>query len=150
MSLRNRLFARYKKTDILIFAVAIVGLAFYFVGHHHSGHDDEGPGVEPVAAHDYGNSTTQSIVAVAEDDSGFTPQESVAKLCDKLVITNTGKASHWPAVGPHPYHTALPGFDALRPLKPGEKFEFILNRPGKYPFHDHLNEDSHGTITINE
>ncbi len=92
--------------------------------------------------------SNSKVIEVRLNEHGFEPKQVEAGVCDTLVIINTGPDGVWPAVGPHPTHTSYPGFDAKRSIPPGDRFEFILNRPGSYTFHDHNHEELVGNITI--
>ncbi len=87
-------------------------------------------------------------VAIKMLDDKFEPATPSVQLCDTLNFINQSQAERWPAVGPHPTHTSYPGFDSRQPIKPGESFEFVLNRPGNYSFHDHLHAELVGRLEI--
>lgn len=70
------------------------------------------------------------------------------KVGDTVKFINNDNIPHWPASGPHPMHTACPGFDALRGLTNGESYSFTFNNVEICPFHDHLNTSIHGQITV--
>ena len=103
--------------------------------------------IPQARARDCSGSESQ-MVHVSIRNNAFVPEHVQAYVCDKLVIRNEDQEPHEPAVGPHPQHSSYPGFDAEKPLAQGETFEFMLNRPGSYSFHDHLHEDIRATITI--
>ena len=84
------------------------------------------------------------------ENGAFSPNNITAKVCDKLIFINKEDTLHEPATGPHPTHTSYPGFDAKKPLGKGERYEFTLNRTGSYTFHDHLNAQISGSITISK
>ena len=87
---------------------------------------------------------------VKMENNSFEPKDLQVKVCDKLLFINLDDQPKWPAVGPHPTHTSYPGFDAQRGLKKAESFEFQVNRPGTYTFHDHLHEQVIGQIVIED
>ena len=89
-------------------------------------------------------------IIVSTQNGKFVPAQVRAEVCDKLIFVNLDSQPRWPAVGPHPTHTSYPGFDSKRALKQGEQFEFLLNRPGHYSFHDHLQDDIVGSVTITQ
>ena len=96
---------------------------------------------------DCSHSPLREVIVDIKNDT-FVPNHVQAHVCDTLIITNRDAELHEPAVGPHPTHTSYPGFDAKRPLMRGESFRFVLNRPGAYSFHDHLNDAITASITI--
>ena len=69
---------------------------------------------------------------------------------------------HWPASALHPTHTVYPGsdiqkcgtsegdkiFDSCTGLNKGESFSFTFNEKGDWRYHDHLNPNLNGVITV--
>lgn len=66
----------------------------------------------------------------------------------------------WVASNPHPLHTDYPGsdikncgagtamFDSCRVTNPGESWTFILEEPGTWGYHNHLQSSQTGTIIV--
>ncbi len=80
--------------------------------------------------------------------SGFTPSSVTIHKGETVKFTNTDSSPHWPASNPHPSHTGYAGFDALRPVPPGQSYSFKFERLGKFGFHDHLDPSLGGTVTV--
>ncbi|OGE87723.1 MAG: hypothetical protein A3J07_03350 [Candidatus Doudnabacteria bacterium RIFCSPLOWO2_02_FULL_49_13] len=102
----------------------------------------------PAKAYDCLGVVNSQTLTVVMNDGKFDPASLAAAVCDHLVFRNDDSVLRWPAVGPHPTHSSYPGFDAGRGLHQGESFEFVLNRPGQYNFHDHLADEMVGTVII--
>lgn len=127
--------------NYVIFGIAIAASVYLFGSHNH------GLGIKPKPAIDCTDKVGNEV-KVNINDNGFDPRDIQAKLCDILIIKNTGNNGHEPAVGPHPYHTAYPGLDAEKLLAPNQEFRFVLNRPGQYPLHDHDNPKLAAKLTV--
>ena len=82
--------------------------------------------------------------------SGFMPSKVEVKAGTSVKFVNDDTYNHWPASGPHPSHTLLPGFDPKMDIKPGESFLFTFDKVGTWPFHDHVRPSSFGTIVVSE
>lgn len=81
--------------------------------------------------------------------AGFSPADITVKSGTVVTFKNLDTAPHWPASNPHPTHTDLPGFDALKALANGESYSFTFTQVGKWGFHDHLNPaTNHGSVTV--
>jgi plastocyanin len=100
-----------------------------------------------------GSQTTQQQVQSGNVEidmtaNGFSPDNITVKSGTVVTFKNLDSAPHWPASDPHPTHTDLPGFDALKGLNQGETYSFTFTQLGKWGFHDHLNSFRQGKITV--
>ena len=64
-----------------------------------------------------------------------------------MFISTWGK-EFWPASDFHPTHSVYPAFDPKRPLKADESWRFVFDRAGVWTYHDHLSENTTGTIIV--
>lgn len=80
--------------------------------------------------------------------SEFIPKTITVKNGEKVTFVNNSDKGMWVASAPHPVHTDYPEFDAKKTYKPGESYEFIFSKTGKWKFHDHSNPTANGTITV--
>lgn len=80
--------------------------------------------------------------------SGFSPSSITIPVGTTVKFMNTDSVPRWPASGVHPTHQVCPGFDALKPLAPGESYSFTFGTAKTCPAHDHLNPGMRGTITV--
>ena len=92
--------------------------------------------------------TGGKTVNVAITDNGFEPADVSIDAGDTVVWTNMRSSTVWPASDDHPTHTKLPGFDPLRGLAPGEKYQFTFIRAGTWGYHDHLHPTFIGTVIV--
>jgi plastocyanin len=111
-----------------------------------------------------GGSTTGSgrEIRVQIDASGFNPKSFEIGQGDTVVFENTGDEPHWVASNIHPTHRLYPGsgaefcgtdqqetsLDACGPLMPGDQYAFRFDYPGLWRFHDHLNPQLSGKVSV--
>lgn len=91
---------------------------------------------------------TTNLPTISISEAGFEPKELRIKTGDEVIFKNTGIQDHWPASDPHPTHTILPEFDAKKPIKSGQTFQFKFNKAGIWPCHDHLNPSLRCVIIV--
>ncbi|MEK7651987.1 MAG: cupredoxin domain-containing protein [Patescibacteria group bacterium] len=91
---------------------------------------------------------TPEVKEIKITANGFVPSSITIQKGDYVQFTNTDSNPHWPASGPHPVHTALPGFDALKGITTGNYYRYQFTQVGTWSFHDHLNPSLKGTVTV--
>lgn len=90
--------------------------------------------------------TPDTAVVVSITDEGFVSGDIKIQKGTEVIFRNDGQRLHWPASNFHPTHTLYPEeggcigskLDACKGLQKGEKFEFVFDKVGKWPLHDHL------------
>lgn len=82
--------------------------------------------------------------------SGFEPKSLTVKKDSTVTFKNEGDVDQWPASALHPTHQVLPGFDALKGVKPGESYTYTFEKVGTWKYHDHLNPTLFGSVTVTE
>lgn len=82
-------------------------------------------------------------------DDHFDPRIITINIGDTVRWINNGTKLYWPSADPHPTHSALPEFDPLADLSPGESYDFTFTQVGVIPYHDHTQAviDDVATIT---
>lgn len=85
--------------------------------------------------------------AISIGSEAFLPTTLTARVGETLALTNTDTVPHQVAFGNHNHHTLYPGYTEQE-LAPGATLEIALTTPGDYFFHDHLNDEVKGEITI--
>ena len=81
-------------------------------------------------------------------DSGFEPSTLTVNSGDTVKFENKSSDDAWPASNVHPTHQLYPGFDAKKPLLPGDSYEFTFTKTGSWGYHNHLEPDVQGTIVV--
>jgi len=95
--------------------------------------------------------TCKTVIAeevITIQDMIYQPSSLSIQRCTKVTFSNKDNVDHWPASDIHPTHGIYPEFDPKRALKPGEKWSFVFEKPGKWQYHDHLNPDIYDMIIV--
>jgi plastocyanin len=82
------------------------------------------------------------------EDDGFHPQTLTIDAGDTVEFENKGSDDAWPASNVHPTHLLYRGFDAKKPLLPGDSYSFTFTKTGSWGYHNHLEPDVQGTIVV--
>lgn len=80
--------------------------------------------------------------------NGFNPSQITIPVGGTVRFVNNDETERWPASGFHPTHQLCPGFDSLKPMAPGESYEFTFKEAKTCPMHDHLNPSLRGSIKV--
>lgn len=99
-----------------------------------------------VAAH--AASAHRETVWVTMTNDGFSPSEITVDQEQTVRFQNTDTVPHWPASNFHPTHDLYPKFDPQAPVAPGASWTLRPRRAGSWAYHDHLNPQRHGTLTV--
>ena len=108
--------------------------------------------VNPPQAVEQNVALEQPVVpnnTVLYKDGFFMPANMSIKAGTTISFINESDEELWVAANPHPAHTSLPGFDAKRGYKKGEVYKYTFNKKGSFGYHNHLNPQSRGTLTVN-
>ena len=83
------------------------------------------------------------------EDGVFIPKNLTITVGDTIRWINNDTKLRWPSADPHPTHSALPEFDPLADLAPGESYSLTFTEIGVVPYHDHTQAiiDDVATIT---
>jgi plastocyanin len=92
------------------------------------------------------NETTQEIVLT---DQGFNPETISVKKGTRVIWVNNSQEAATVNSNEHPTHTEFP-FLNLGEFEPGSSLQIILDKPGKYTYHNHLDDTKTGTIIVTE
>ena len=79
---------------------------------------------------------------------GFEPSTLTIKSGDTVEFKNESGEDKWPASNVHPTHELYPGFDAKKPLLPGDTYSFTFTKSGSWGYHNHLEPEIQGTIVV--
>lgn len=85
---------------------------------------------------------------VSYDGTAFSPKTLTIKAGETVTFVNNSKRLMWVASDPHPVHTNLSSFDALKGYAAGQSYSYTFAKNGVFAYHDHLNSNVHGTITV--
>jgi len=59
-------------------------------------------------------------------DNGFEPSTLTVSSGDTVKFENKSSDDFWPASNVHPTHLLYPGFDAKKPVLPGDSYSFTF------------------------
>lgn len=104
--------------------------------------------------------TAGQNMTVTYDGSSFSPATiTVAKGSTVTFLDTAG--TFWLASDPHPTHTAYdgtsrtehcaPGYTGAKPFDEcatGSSFSFTFDKTGTFGYHDHMNDEAHGTVVV--
>ena len=95
---------------------------------------------------DNGGGGGGDVVKITDD--GFEPATLTVSSGDTVTFENDSSDDSWPASDVHPTHQDYPGFDAKKPLLPGDSYSFTFTKTGTWGYHNHLEPDVKGTIVV--
>ncbi len=111
-----------------------------------------GSGASPQAQFSSGEEVSAGsdvqVVEIDYDGSKFTPDSVNINVNDWVFFKNNSSVDFWPASNPHPVHTGYPGFDAGKPIGPGQTYKFQFAKAGTWGFHNHLNPAQQGVVNV--
>lgn len=87
------------------------------------------------------NPTTESNknnVIIEYSAQGFSPNSITVKSGTTVKWINKGSDPMWVASNPHPIHTNLSGFDALKGISARGSYSYTFTKVGKWGYHNHL------------
>lgn len=97
------------------------------------------------------NGQMKEITASVEyTENGFNPKNITVKAGTKVIWINKDSDEMWVASAPHPQHTDLPGFDALKGYKTGEAYSYTFTKVGNWKYHNHLSPSNFGVVIVEQ
>lgn len=102
----------------------------------------------PAAAKPGTKNLVLKTTVIYGNDGKFVPQSTGVDVGGTITWKNESAQNFWPASDPHPTHTGYPGFDAGKPIKPGESWSFKFDKPGTFPYHNHFTTSQQGIVNI--
>jgi len=88
------------------------------------------------------------VTIISYTNDGFVPEDQTVAIGATVRFVNNSSVSMWVASDDHPTHKELPEFDNKQGVGPGETYEFTFEEAGKWKYHDHLNPNAEGTISV--
>lgn len=88
-------------------------------------------------------------VVILFTDEGFSPKEYTVRANQKVTVKNDSSVQLQFSSDDHPTHTEQPELN-LPVLQPGEEASFTPTRVGNWGFHDHINDQYTGSLTVTE
>lgn len=139
---------------ILIVALLAIGTFAYRTAYRGMGRPLQVTSVTtpsaPVVTTSLAGKLSASQTVVLYTNKGFEPQAVTITKGSTVVFKNESTSGFWVASAPHPAHTDYPEFDAKKPVASGDSYAFTFERVGKWGYHDHLNPERYGFVTVVE
>jgi plastocyanin len=95
--------------------------------------------------------TTQQAAqqpTIAYSSNGFSPKSITVKVGTTVTWINNDTDPLWVASNPHPIHTDLSGFDALKGYAPGTSYTYTFTKVGKWGYHNHMSPSNTGEVIV--
>lgn len=138
------------KILLIIIALIIVLGAFTFLGNKNSNQTPTQPSESMSSEKTTGKTAeTQSgnqLATITLTDSGFTPKDITVKTGTRVVWINKSGTAATVSSDDHPTHRLYP-FLNLGEFADGSSVQVVVEKVGKYSYHNHLNASEVGTIT---
>ncbi|MBI2599905.1 cupredoxin domain-containing protein [Candidatus Daviesbacteria bacterium] len=80
--------------------------------------------------------------------NGFSPSEIIVKVGDTVTWVNSDSEQHQVNSSPHPTHTDYQPLNTVGLIGAGESKSLTFPTAGTYKYHDHLNPQLTGTVTV--
>ena len=90
---------------------------------------------------------TETSIVITYTDSGFRLSGNTIQAGETVRVVNESSEALQFASDPHPQHTDNDDLN-IPTLAPGEEETFVVNETGAWGFHNHLNDDHSGSITV--
>lgn len=94
------------------------------------------------------NKDSFQVYRVSYTKDGYVPKLIEIPLGSKVIFTNSSDVPMWTASDPHPSHTDIAEFDALKDYGKGETYTFQFNKSGTFSFHNHEKSLHRGIIRV--
>ena len=142
------------KTTLIIVVLAIViGGGYYLYqkgGYQAAPGETPWPAPAPTPTAVTPPAAAGAAHTIAMDANGFSPATLAVKVGDTIVFRNDDTRTRWPASGLHPTHLLCPGFDAAKPMQPGETYSHVFTEARECLMHDHLIPSIRGKIAVTQ
>ena len=104
------------------------------------------PIVSPQESSPSADQTQKNIITITA--GGFSPAEITIKAEDSVTWVNSDSNDHQVNSGPHPIHTGYQPLNTVGLIKTGESKSLTFPTTGTYKYHDHLNPQLTGEVTV--
>ena len=125
------------KILLIIIALIVVFGAFTFFGNKKTS-------LTTKQSESTGSQQTTPIVTLT--DSGFVPKNIAVKTGTRIIWVNSSGKAATVSSDDHPTHRLYP-FLNLGEFADGSSVQVVVEKVGKYSYHNHLNASEVGTIT---
>jgi len=145
------------KIILAVAAVVIVALGGFFLLSNNQTQAPSQDQVSPTQTPEATSQASPSPESATDDEtegveieltkSGYNPSKVTVKVGQKITFTNNSGAAATVSSDPHPAHTLFPVVN-LGPFQDGDTHTLVIDKPGTYTYHNHLNSSQKGTIVV--
>ena len=90
----------------------------------------------------------ENSIEVLMYNDHYEPKDFEIEKGEEVRFINKSESLRWPASNIHPTHEIYSEFDPKEGIQPGETWSFVFTKPGVWKYHDHLNPQIVGNITV--
>lgn len=94
-------------------------------------------------------STQPETLTITINENGYVPNEVTVKKGTRVIWANQGNSVATVNSADHPDHT-LHSFINLGEVAPGRTVQTVFDQVGSFGYHNHLNPEQFGTVTVEE
>lgn len=92
----------------------------------------------------------KEVIEIFYTDEGFSPQDIIITKGVTVDFINQSNKPMWVASNDHPGHGILSTFDQFGTADPGGTYEYTFDTVGVWGYHDHIEADKIGSVTVRE
>lgn len=94
--------------------------------------------------------TTNTVNTVTYTNNGFVPSRITVKKGTTVSFVNDSAKNMWVASDVHPTHQLLPGFDQLKSVARGGKYDYTFAKIGTWKYHNHQFPADGGYVVVSQ
>jgi len=88
------------------------------------------------------------MIQIRYTNDGFVPKNIEVPAGSLVEFINESDREMWVASDTHPTHERLATFDQFRSYPKGGVYRYLFDKPGTWPYHDHISPADEGIITV--
>jgi len=136
-------------------AVVVIGGGGYLLMHKNNTNSSSNGSSQPSSSQtssapqssSNSSSNTPAAATITYDGNSFSPSSVTVKSGDTVAIKNTSSSDVQFQSNPHPTHTDDTDLN-VGVVMAGQTANFTVTKKGTFGYHNHLNPDQTGSITI--
>lgn len=106
------------------------------------------PASQSGVSQETGADASAADVLIRYTGDEFVPKRAEAKVGQSVGFVNAFGSDFWSASNIHPTHEVYPGFDAEKPIPPGDTWVFTFDQEGFWRYHNHLSPSNGGLVVV--
>lgn len=141
---------------VVVILLLIIGGYLLWVGSRETALEPNQPATTTGAV-DLSDDMIEDVI-ITYTDAGYSPASITINRGQTVRFVNQSSRDFWPASAMHPTHEVYPedrpgqclgsAFDACEAIPPGGQYSFTFNQEGEWGYHDHIDAQYFGRITV--